>query len=438
MKSHRLIIFIGVFCCLTTLFYQNFTKNIFKVGDPYDPKQWRPRVFEWFQNDMEGAVRAMLIKTRQDGLYSSGGMFMYPNPTNAYDRAFALHGKIYSRMYYRSPLTPDDFIHKANKVVALLFAVMLSAFTLYVYRQFGIGAAVALVVLTNLSDWLVFIGRNVYQVYFLRLLPFVLSMMLMPLVERKGRFGFYHYLAVIALAVLTLSLCCNEFITCIVFSVGTGPVFYGILKGHPWKQTAFRCFATCTTAAVMVAIGMLAITFQNYLYYKDWSKSIIVFHAIANRMFANDPAFASYDWTAPANVSIFTIFNQYLTHPLLSIPYQQGGPYKVALSVFAALFAYLPLAILAFADGRMFPRFNQNRRLMVALAGATLWGMLSSLSWALMKGHMWHHHHMAAMIFYIPYMLMLYIFLGKSLELAVRQIMDFVRRRSWPHLAEKP
>ncbi|MDD5677775.1 MAG: hypothetical protein PHW60_07250 [Kiritimatiellae bacterium] len=413
------------------LFAANFMCNLFELGDPYNPQQWRPRVFEVFQMDVQTAINNTLIKIKKDGLHSTGGfLYGYPNPGDTYDRAFALHGKVFSFFYYHSTSDLNTFLRHGYWAMSLCLATILTILAFFVKKHFGWGAAVTLVIILNLSDWLVFIGRNMYEVYFLRLLPFVLSFILFQFVIKGTRFRFYHFLIVVGLANLTLSLCCNEFVTNIVLSVGVGPIFYGILNRQPFKRVAYWTFLSVLVAMMAVAVGVVATAIQGYLFYNNSDKALIVFQAIYNRSFGSSDTI--HDWTAPKEISIFQIFEQYLTLPVASIPfYQNRFPgYHIFLTLFAFVFALLPCSMVCLLDGRIFPRIEKERQKMLALTAATLWGLAASLSWAfLMKGFMWHHIHMAALTFYIPYLPMLYILLGKNLSLISLQCKDWMEAR---------
>ena len=49
-----------------------------------------------------------------------------------------------------------------------------------------------------------------------------------------------------------------------------------------------------------------------------------------------------------------------------------------------------------------------------------------------MKGHMWHHVHVNALMFCIPYLVVLYVFMGKAISVVSLQAWDFARSRTLP------
>ncbi len=429
---------IVIFLALACLFTVTFMRNPFQIGDPCDPKQWRPRVFETFQIDTYKAIEQTIDMTRRDGHWPAGGfIYGYPKETDVYDRAFALHVKIYGWIFSHTALDSATFVERTEWVVSGCFAVMLAAFVLFVRRHIGWGAAITLAALTCLSDWLVFIARNIDLLFCLRLLPSLLSFMLFRHVVTGGRLKFWQFLLIIGAAMIFLCLCSNPFITNVVFGIGVGPVFWGVLHRVPFRRIAKWTLAAIAVGTAAVGISMIATAVQGYLFFGNADKAMTVFHAAFNRMYGHEARFASVDWGAPPEISVFQIFEQYLTQPMMSLPfYQNKFPgYHIYLSFYAFLVAVVPFSLMSLLDGRRFPRFEANRKLLVSLSAATIYSLGASLSWAfMMKGHMWHHLHQAAVVFYIPYMLFLYMLMGCCAAITLLQLFDFARARRWPAL----
>lgn len=424
MKKQTLMLQGLLFIALAILYTANFNSNIFGLG--------KPGQFEGFQMDSEESVRIMLQKVARDGYWSSGGfMMMRDIDKEPYMSAWGLQGKIASALYLLGGKQPD-FIQKGHFTVSLLFGVMMALFTVFLYRRFGWFVALAFAVLLSLSDWLVFAGRNMYLVYFLHLLPFVLSFMLFPLVLKEGRFKFWHFLCAVGGASLIKALCYFDYSSNIVLSVACGPLFFGILERRPWRQVVRWSLLSILAAGAAVALAIFAVGVQTAMYKGSWSSAFDhLTHKIAVRSLASD---AGAQDGAPPGVSAWMILEQYLTLPMISLPFQKNpNRYRIFFSLFSAIAAFLPLAMCSGLDRRVFPRFASSQRTLWALTVSAGWGLIASLSWAfLMKGHMFHHIHMNGMLFYIPYMLVLYVFLAVVLRLLAMQILDWAGNREWP------
>lgn len=432
MKQYKIFLLALLFIGLTGLFTLNFTRNVFNLGVTHDAQQWRPNDFVTFQQDATQSIVLMLEKTKRDGLLSTGGFMMQPQLDGpiVYTSAWGLHAKIFSYCYFFSNDPVPVFMVKAENVVALLFGLLMAAFTVFVLHELGWGAALALVVGLNWSDWLIFAARNTSYVYFRFLLPMVLAWVLYPRFQRPQGFNWTGYLAVVGGAVLAHALCTVDYISNVVLSTATAPIYYGFRDALPLRRIARGVIAIVLVSAAAVALAILATGVQASL----WRGSLTdgfgpLFIAYSSRMYgATDMARA-----APTGVSVFAILEQYLTIPALTLPWLSKAGYHVFLSFFAFIIISLPACLVAFLDGRLFPCIEKERNKLIGLSAATVWGLLATLSWAFMaKGHMSHHFHCNGVIFYLPYMLLLYVLLGKIAAVAVRQIAVFIRTRQWP------
>ena len=412
-----LLLVLGAF--LTGLFTLNFTRNLFDLGAPHDSRQWRANDFVTFQNDSEISISLMLEKTKRDGLCSTGG-FMMLRALDAppYFSAWGLHGKIFSFFYRFSDDPVPVFMDKIKGAVAFCFGLLLAGFVLYCLKEFGWMASVFLTVGLLLSDWLVFAGRNAYLVYFMHFLPMILAWILYPRFQRKTGFNWIGYLAVVGGATLLNALCYFDYVSNIVLSTATAPLYYGCRDGLPAQKIIKGMFLTLVVSAIAVAVAILATAVQAGLWLGSMTAGFNeVLGAAASRMYST----AQMERSAPDGVSILAIFNQYLTTPALTIPWLPKAGYYVFLSFFAFLGLGLSAAVVALLDGRLFPVVDAERRKLTGLSLATLWGMGATLSWAfLMKGHMFHHPHINGMIFYLPYMFLLYILIGKDVAVLMR------------------
>lgn len=413
MRYYRigLIALLGVF--LTGLFTLNFTRNLFDLGVPHDSRQWRPTDFMTFQNDSEISVSLMLEKTKRDGLCSTGGFMMNRSlETPPYFSAWGLQGKIFSFLYRFSDDPVPVFMDKIHGAIAFCFGLLLAGFVLYCLNEFGWMAAGVLTIGVLWSDWLVFAGRNAFLVYFMHFLPMILAWIIYPRFQRKTGFNWPGYLAVVGGATLLNALCYFDYSSNIVLSTATAPLYYGCRDGLPVRKIVKGMFLTLIASSVAVAIAILATAVQAGLWLDSFTAGFNeVLGAAASRMYGT----AQMERAAPDSVPLLAIFNQYLTIPAWTMPWLPKAGYYVFLSFFAFLGLGIPAALVASLDGRRFPAVEAERRKLTGLSLATLWGMGATLSWAfLMKGHMFHHPHLNGLIFYLPYMLLLYVLIGKD------------------------
>lgn len=398
------------------IFSVNFATNLFDLGHSETPL----RSFQNFQMDSEMSVTMMLIKTKQDGLWSTGGIMMERDVKTLYPRAFGLQGKVFSWLYRSSSSDFDTFVSHAHIGVSVLFGLVLGALVVFVAREWGFGAALGLIVCLNLSDWIVFVGRNLFCVYALKFLPLVLAFFLFEWARRgEGWSRWNAYLGIVGLAVLADSLCIAWPSTNVVLSVGAVPVYFGLRDQAPWPRIAGWVTGLVGVALVATVLALVLTAVQAGLHYHSMGSGFRdIFGAASTRMYAHDNGMRS----APPGVSAFRIFEQYLTLPVISVPGDDAQRYRVYTSLFAAIGLLVPAVLAVFLDGRRFHIFESERRRLIGLAGATVWGLGASLSWAfLLKGHMWHHMHLNGVIFYVPYLVLLYVLMGKLVGAGVVQ-----------------
>lgn len=426
MKKNKMSLVLGLilFVGLTALFTENFKSNLFHIGMPYDPNTWRADVFEVFQMDSQLSISLMLEKTKASGLWSTGG-FMLLREINGpvYTSAFGLHGKLFSVLYRLCNTDLQTFIDRSQYVICFLTAVSLALLVLFAYKEFGMMSAITLVALSLVSDWFVFCGRNLYYLYFSMFLPLVVSFWLFPKVL-NGTTKFRNYVLLVTIPVLFKALCFVGFETNVILTTGIAPIYYGILfKARP-KQIArwvgWLFFAGCLATVIAIAATII----QAGLWLNSFSEGFNqIWSAYSSRMGGQaDPG-----RSAPVGVSIFQIFDVYLTLPAITIPIHPWR-FRVYATFFAFFMLLLPATLVSLLDGRFFQTIEHERRKIIALSVATIWAFGASLSWAfLMKGHMSHHFHMNGMIFYTPFMLMLYMLLGKDIGLVFSTIVSAFR-----------
>lgn len=409
--AHRGVVGLALVWLFSAVFYS----NVLGLGvrhEPGKPNQ-RPDNFEVFQTDSEISVTLMMEKAKRDGFWSSGGFMLQRKIDDPpYLSAWGLQGKLFSLMYLLSDQTLPAVVDRGHLIVSIVFALIMTWLVMFAWWEWGAGTATVLVAGICLSGWLVFAAKNLFLLYGLHLLPFILSITLMGLVRPGGRFGFPAFILVVSAAVLLKSLCYLDYSSNIVLSTAIGPLYFGVKESRPWRTIGKQMLVVllAASAAVSLAIVLTCIQAGFWLHsMPDGFRQML--NTVDSRMYGTN----LQDKAAPAAISVFRILEQYLFIPAISMPLFGNDQYvRIYFSLFAALVLWIPFGMVALLDGQLFPAIARERSTLRALSLSALWGMGATLSWGLlMKGHMWHHLHMNGMIFYIPYMLMLYILIGK-------------------------
>ncbi len=428
--TRRTVLGAVAFLVLVWLFSASYQNNIFNLLAPFSK-------FDEFQTDSEMSVLLMMQRTERDGLGSTGGLMIGIGVDSQgrgfrtidapiYLSAFGLQGQVFCVLNKILGCGWQRTTAIGHFWVALLTAIMMSLFVLYVRKTFGWVAAICLAIGALLSPWMVFAARNIYIMYLLKLLPFVLAMMLFPVYLDRPRFKLPYLLGIVGVAVLVNGLCYYDYISNTVMSLAIAPIYYGLARGLPRKKIAGWALALMVVGGAAVALAVLA----NIVKVGLWSGSLgqgfqHMMSTITSRAYGG----ANAAQAAPPGVSAWQILGNYWMIPALTLPGEPFNPGRLWFSFFFWVTTWVAFAAMAFLDGRRFPVFEAARPQLVGLAAATGWGLLAALSWGfLMKGHMWHHPHMNGMMFYIPYMLLAYIFFGKLLGVWGQQVLAWAGR----------
>jgi hypothetical protein len=379
------------------LLTQNFLTNYLHVG--------RPGTFDSFQMDSEQSVRLMVEKTAHDGLASTGGLLLCRDINAApYYSAWGLQGKIACLGYAIIGGEFSDYFYLCELITAIMLALTITLFGVFCWHEWGLTSAITLWVLVSISDWLIFAGRNTYLVYWLHLLPFVLAFVLFP-----PKISNVNYYLIIGSVVLVKSLCYLDYSSNIVLSTAAAPLYFGITKGWRLKRIVTSMFAIVGVSTIAVLAAIIVTGIQSGIYLGSITDGFSqLLTSAGSRMYGVS------DVSKAANPSISTmqILDTYLMLPVISIPNDAPCRYRVYLSFFSSIALLLPLSLYG-----MITKFSGDAKVIEALSLTAIWGLISTLSWALiMKGHMAHHVHMNGMIFYLPYLLLLYPLIGKCLS----------------------
>ncbi len=252
-------------CALSTLLlFSEFYSNSLRVADQ-----------EWFifqNHDMESNVVARLVKSRQDGIFSAGGLpglgSLDATPVFYSDRPFDAQYSAYVNGLTFGAYTPyesqsggqailfsllDRFIPLASQtklqffymLTALLSALALALVVLWFFREFGLCAAMFALASMALSQWLVVFGRNLWWSLWAFYLPMVAVMYFLqkkpPAHRYLVKFGALIFLSVFVKCLING----YEYITTTLIMMTAPFLYYSILH-----RSTIRGFVKGTLVAI--------------------------------------------------------------------------------------------------------------------------------------------------------------------------------------------
>ena len=345
------------------------------------------------------------------------------------------HRVVYSALYRVMGGDFDRFYQGLKTTMAVLLAVVMTLFAWRIGREFGWVAAAVVVLMVLLSDWVAFVARNPYDVYYLKFVPFLATWLLYPRVL-EGRMRLGTLLWIVGVCVFLNAASVFEFISNVMMGAAVGVVYFGIARGAAWKTVGKHALAV-TLAGVAAFLVVLALHFARVCVYEGslsqgWER---LSQKIAARTYGHGTTFeggaADHD-SAPPGVSAAMILHSYSTLKAASIPFEPAEP-KIYLTFFSFFLLGLAFLPFAFIDTSRFPALAPYRQRLPGLAAALVVAFAGTLTWPLLaKGHMYHHMHQNAIAFYLSFMLVLYAAMGAVFALLGAEIKRRVVSRWFP------
>ena len=416
---------------------------------------WRvaePGWFAWHQHDTEGLVVGRMVKSRQDGILSAGGLngagmenelhekwISWRQVRHQYESYFngltfseyrpymsqnGGQGMFFSVLDRLIPLSPRAKLDLFYALTSLLTAAALAAIVLWFAREFGLWAAVFAASSMVLSQWLTLFGRNLWWSLYMFYLPMI------ALTEYFRRRPIHDHHASAALAVLVFALVFAkcfangfEYITTALVMMATPFVYYSVRDGLPASQFIKGAIVVACSAGLAVASSLVLLLFQiaavkgsllNGIQHIAWS--------LGRRTYGASSQYAA-EYADSLKAGTFEVVSRYVTGPFLDLNnYVSTDSAFISDVVLKIRYLHL-IALFLLASVFLYVRRNDagnERGKHTALIAATWFSMLAPLSWfVIFKAHSAVHTHMNFIAWQMPF-----VFFGCALcGLAVRTAM---------------
>jgi hypothetical protein len=439
------------------ILFLSFSFNIFGLG--------LPGFFTNYQKDSEKLVTNELGCHYQHqcdlfgGMLVSGGGGGHPKDFRkaytdcsteiftAYTSQFNIQGKIITFFAPPFPALMTYYVRFAKAVSVSLLAAAFAYLIITVAKEFSLITAITLLGGLLVSDWLVFIARNLYWVPILMFLPFIFSFCL----YQKFKAGIklkYFYLILASLFALK-SLAGYEYITCVILASFTPILYYEIKSFRNFDLRRFlNPFLKVLLAGVagfLVAVS-LHIT-ELALYVHSIPEAV---HIVQNRAFERTAGEPGDDiivnlipQTQYIEPQLYSLVNNFYYLTNISHSSRFFIPEAIGYQILAFLF--LGLYTSPFILRQPFDMLAQSVAFSLLISGiivylwknsgllksspkhlaltiATIYASLSSISWIIVAHpHVIHHLHLAGIVYYLPFALVFYILVGFALDSSLRK-----------------
>ena len=432
------------------LLFFGFLFNFWHVAE----QQW----FDTHQRDTESLIIGRMVKSRQDGIFSVGGLTGAGITTNIQqdwissnqiDNQYAAYlnrgsfdkfspymsqpggqGMVFSLLDGFIPLSPQIKLWSFYVLTALLSAVALTAIIGWFYEEFGGWVAIFVISSALLSQWLTVFGKNLWW----SLWAFYLPMIVVMYFFKRSRIPpNRQYLWFGILIFISVSIKCfingYEYITTTLVMMVTPCIYYAVLDRWNRHQYMKWTLATGLGSGVAIFFSLIMLCFQIGAA-KDGFMSGVehVIWSFGKRTYGEAQDYpAVYAASLEAGMvgvvvtymnGIFFDFNNYLSHTsdfisnfLLKIRYV----YLIVLFIVMSVLLFLRSNKGEVARDGQYKTDRHKTCPYIALIWTTWFSILAPLSWyVIFKAHSYIHTHMSFLLWQMPFTFFGFAVLGSA------------------------
>ncbi|MCK3658817.1 hypothetical protein A4G18_08860 [Pasteurellaceae bacterium Pebbles2] len=386
---------------------------------------------KWFANhqrDSEGLVLGRLIETSQNGFNSKGGFLLrqlenvkdvgytsnYPYMINTeksgggYIQSFGFQGYFYGVI--DKFLVSNEITSLSTRIFVLKFITsVLVASSLLILLNFfiayyGYVAASAAVLLTLFSPWWIVFSNNLYWMLFLIVLPFLLNLYFLQKYESKQeKDKAYKYIYISSfITILLKSLAGYEYISTILISMVIPLVFFAIKNSWEYKLF-FKRFIFTSVAGLLGFVSAIVIHLQqlkSFLGSYDKAVDLLLF-TILKRTHGNPETMKDPLMIASLKANVFDVLAKYFNGDMF------GG---VKFWYVIVLLVLLSILVGTIIKKRQLIAYQSIHKAIQV----SLWlSIFAPISWHILaKGHSYVHGHMNHLLWYVPFLLLGFGYIG--------------------------
>ncbi len=413
---------------------------------------WRVAEQQWFKNHQRGTeslIIGRMVKSRQDGIFSAGGLTGsgmqkeaqgdWINSDWIVEQYAAYHhtgsfpnywiymsqpggqGIIFSFLDKRIPLSPKIKLGVFYVLTALLSAIALTYIIGWFYEEFGLLASTFVLGSAVFSYWLTGFGKNLWWCLWAFYLPIIAVMYFLKrqrvLKNRQFiRFGILIFIAV--------SIKCfingYEYITTALIMMITPCIYYAVLD--KWsRQHCLKCsLAAITGSGIAILLSLIMLCFQIGAVKEGFMDGVAhVIYSFGRRTYGEAEDFPKkYAASLRAGTmevvitymyGVFLDLNNYLS---IKNAFLSNFLLKIRYYYLIVLFAVMSALLFWHSNKAMLPKRRQSY---IALICTTWFSILAPLSWfVIFKSHSYVHTHMSFLLWQMPFTLFGFAVFGSA------------------------
>ena len=420
-----------------SLLFFGFLFNLWRVAD----QNW----FATHQKDTEAHIMGRMVKSRQDGIFSSGGLNGWGTAKNTdaewipstergpqytaylYKLSFDKfspymsqpggQGMVFSLMDRLIPLSPQIKLWFFYVLTALLSAIALTTIIGWFYAEFGGWVAIFVTGSAGLSQWLTVFGKNLWW----SLWAFYLPMIVVAYFLKHHRETLDRQLIKFGILILiAVSVKCfingYEYITTTLVMMLVPFVYYAILDKWSGRQCLKWSLVAGLSSGIAIFLSLIMLCFQIGAAKDGFMDGVAhVIWSFGKRTYANaedfPPVYAASLEAGTIGVvitymnGIFFDLNNYL-----SVPNEFISNFLLKIRYYYLIILFIAMSVL------LFWRSSADRRQQnITLIWTTWFSILAPLSWfVIFKAHSYIHTHMSFLLWQMPFTLFGFAVLGSA------------------------
>lgn len=422
------------------LLFFGFLFNVWHVAD----QKW----FDSHQRDTESLILGRMVKSRQDGIFSAGGLNGGGMTTNIQqkwisasqiDRQYIAYlnglsfdkfstymsqpagqGMLFSLLDRFIPLSPQIKLWAFYVLTALLSAIALAAIVRWFYDAFSGWVALCVVGSAVLSQWLTVFGKNLWWSLWAFYLPMIVVMYLLKRHRAPANRQFIKFGVLIFISV-SIKCFINgfEYITTTLLMMVTPCIYYAVLDKWSRPQGVKWTLAAGLGSGIAIFLSLLMLCFQIGATKSGFMDGVDhVIWSFGKRTYGEvqdyPPIYAASLHAGTLGVvitymnGVFFDLNNYLPNINAFI---SNFLFKIRYVYLIVLF--IAMSVLLFLRSREMAAERGQQH--IALIWTTWFSILAPLSWYIIfKAHSYIHTHMSFLLWQMPFIFFGFAVLGAA------------------------
>ncbi|MXY29311.1 hypothetical protein F4Y59_14265 [Candidatus Poribacteria bacterium] len=408
------------------LLFLGFLFNVWHVAE----QEW----FDTHQRDTESLIVGRMVKSRQDGLFSAGGLTGAGITTNIQqdwisenqiDNQYAAYlnsgsfdkfspymsqpggqGIIFSLLDGLIPLSPQIKLWLFYVLTALLSAIALTLIVNWFYEAFGGWVAIFVVGSAVLSQWLTVFGKNLWWSLWAFYLPMIAILYFLKRYRGPENRQLIR-LGILIFGAVSIKCFINgyEYITTTLVMMVTPCVYYVILDKWSKHQCVKSVLAVGLGSGVAIFVSLIMLCVQIGAVKDGFMDGVAhVIWSFGKRTYGETGDYPAV-YAASLEAGTIGVVITYMNGIFFDLNnYLSVTNSFVSNFLFKIRYVYLIVLFIAMS-ALLFRRSTEERQQhFIALIWTTWFSILAPLSWyVIFKAHSYIHIHMSFLLWQMPF-----------------------------------